>query len=113
MRKPVSEVLQTAKSVLMEKGVAKNHFYDCETNSYCSMGAIEVATGVRVGTMVDYGKGEEGNSFTRAMAYELLNKVMDDENGIPGFNDSRSPGEVLAAFDEAIQVAKQWEADRG
>jgi hypothetical protein len=107
MAKSVVDVLQEAKSVLMEHGVAREHFYDPTTNSYCSLGAVEVAAGIRNQGEVKFGRIDEQWRL-RDKAADFLYLVMES---VPHFNDTHPPGEVLARFDDAILKAKQWEVE--
>jgi hypothetical protein len=102
--KTVVEVLQDAKNILMEQGVGRGAFYSNTDDAYCSVGALDVAAGLRIRTFL-IAPSSADSWKVRAEATDLLEKQMC--NSIVTYNDNHTPGEVLAKFDEAILEAKE------
>jgi hypothetical protein len=109
MDKSPADLLAEAKSILMEKGVGTKNFYNPVTDQYCSLGAIRKAAGFEFAADRVVSSPFDESGKYKYLALDNAEWALFETMGqtVPLFNDSHSPGEVLARFDDAILYAKE------
>lgn len=107
MRYSNSELLTMARTRLLEKGWIKGHLGD-PRGRVCAMGAVHY-------TLRDISIHLGSNENLHDKLLDLLSRAagVAGRTRIPTWNDAknRNFNEILAAFDEAILLAKEEERD--